>query len=60
MVCEPHHIVLDIHCDQDDEPDYHDSRRSAARRPFEDDFEMEARAEKRIMNAKKVCHLYLV
>lgn len=44
VVCEPHPTVLDIHCDQDDEPDYH---------------EMEARAEKRIMNAKKVCHLYL-
>lgn len=40
--------------DEDDEPDYHESRRSAARRRFEEDLEMEARAEKRIINAKKV------
>nr|XP_043607147.1 protein LEO1 homolog isoform X2 [Erigeron canadensis] len=38
--------------DEDDEQDYYDSRRSDRRR-FEDDLEMEARAEKRIMNAKK-------
>ncbi|KDP31332.1 hypothetical protein JCGZ_11708 [Jatropha curcas] len=37
--------------DEDDEPDYFDSRRS--RRRFEEDLEVEARAEKRIMNAKK-------
>ncbi|CAL5372271.1 unnamed protein product [Camellia sinensis] len=39
--------------DEDDEGDYHESRRSAARRRFEEDLEMEARAEKRIINAKK-------
>ncbi|CAL0329961.1 unnamed protein product [Lupinus luteus] len=37
--------------DEDDETDYHDSRRSQHR--FEDDLELEALAEKRIMNAKK-------
>uniref|UniRef100_A0A2P2LPC3 RNA polymerase-associated protein LEO1 n=1 Tax=Rhizophora mucronata TaxID=61149 RepID=A0A2P2LPC3_RHIMU len=37
--------------DEDDEPDYFDSRLS--RRHFEEDLEVEARAEKRIMNAKK-------
>ncbi|KAK4800076.1 hypothetical protein SAY86_025441 [Trapa natans] len=37
--------------DEEDETDYYDSRQS--RRRFEDDLEMEARAEKRIMNAKK-------
>ncbi|XP_050223743.1 protein LEO1 homolog isoform X2 [Mercurialis annua] len=37
--------------DEDEEPDYYDSRRS--RRRFEEDLEVEARAEKRIMNAKK-------
>ncbi|XP_021286136.1 protein LEO1 homolog isoform X1 [Herrania umbratica] len=37
--------------DEDDEMDYNDSRR--ARRRFEEDLEVEARAEKRIMNAKK-------
>ncbi|KAJ8752729.1 hypothetical protein K2173_007039 [Erythroxylum novogranatense] len=37
--------------DEDDEPDYFDPRRSRHR--FEEDLEMEARAEKRIMNAKK-------
>ncbi|KAI3736860.1 hypothetical protein L2E82_26847 [Cichorium intybus] len=36
--------------DEDDEPDYYDSRR---RRRFEQDLEMEARAEKRIINAKR-------
>ncbi|KAK2973858.1 hypothetical protein RJ640_003266 [Escallonia rubra] len=35
--------------DEDDEPGYYESRRSAARR-FEEDLEMEARAEKRIIN----------
>ncbi|CAK9163507.1 unnamed protein product [Ilex paraguariensis] len=39
--------------DEDDEADYYESRRSAARRRFEEDLEMEARAEKRIINAKK-------
>ncbi|KAL8216036.1 hypothetical protein R6Q57_022873 [Mikania cordata] len=39
--------------DEDDEQDYYDNRRSAARRRFEEDLEMEARAEKRIINAKK-------
>ncbi|GMY15531.1 protein LEO1 homolog isoform X1 [Fagus crenata] len=37
--------------DEDDETDYYDSRRS--RRRFEEDMEVEARAEKRILNAKK-------
>ncbi|XP_061346651.1 protein LEO1 homolog isoform X2 [Gastrolobium bilobum] len=37
--------------DEDDETDYYDSRRS--QRHFEEDLELEARAEKRIMNAKK-------
>ncbi|KAK9278642.1 hypothetical protein L1049_028215 [Liquidambar formosana] len=37
--------------DEDDEPDYYESRRS--RRRFEEDLEVEARAEKRIINAKK-------
>ncbi|XVF11814.1 hypothetical protein REPUB_Repub08aG0059900 [Reevesia pubescens] len=37
--------------DEDDEMDYNDSRRS--RRGFEEELEVEARAEKRIMNAKK-------
>ena len=35
--------------------DYNDSRHS--RRRFEEDLEVEARAEKRIMNAKKVFSL---
>ncbi|XAR65526.1 hypothetical protein NMG60_11009677 [Bertholletia excelsa] len=39
--------------DEEDEPDYYESRRSAARRRFEEDLEMEARAEKRIISAKK-------
>ncbi|KAL3016060.1 hypothetical protein AAZX31_06G192000 [Glycine max] len=37
--------------DEEDEADYYDNRRSQHR--FEDDLEAEARAEKRIMNAKK-------
>ncbi|XP_024976368.1 protein LEO1 homolog isoform X1 [Cynara cardunculus var. scolymus] len=37
--------------DEDDEQDYYDNRRS--RRRFDEDLEMEARAEKRIINAKK-------
>ncbi|KAJ1406250.1 Leo1-like protein [Sesbania bispinosa] len=37
--------------DEDDEADYYDSRRSQHR--FEEDLEEEARAEKRIMNAKR-------
>ncbi|XP_062116673.1 protein LEO1 homolog isoform X1 [Humulus lupulus] len=37
--------------DEDDEADYYDSRRSRNR--FEEDLEVEARAEKRILNAKK-------
>ncbi|KAK2387683.1 protein LEO1 protein [Trifolium repens] len=37
--------------DEDDEADYYDSRRT--QRHFKDDLEAEARAEKRIMNAKK-------
>ncbi|XP_076905132.1 protein LEO1 homolog [Bidens hawaiensis] len=39
--------------DEDDEQDYYDSRRSGSRRRFDEDLEMEARAEKRIMNSKK-------
>ncbi|XP_059303695.1 protein LEO1 homolog [Lycium ferocissimum] len=39
--------------EEDEEADYYDSRRSAARRRVEDDLEMEAQAEKRIINAKK-------
>ncbi|CAA3016340.1 LEO1 homolog isoform X1 [Olea europaea subsp. europaea] len=39
--------------DEDDDQDYYEPRRSAARRSFEEDLEMEARAEKRIINAKK-------
>ncbi|XP_019053449.1 PREDICTED: protein LEO1 homolog isoform X2 [Nelumbo nucifera] len=39
--------------DEDDEPDYYESRRSAARHRFEEDLEVEAQAEKRIMNAKR-------
>ncbi|XWS60456.1 hypothetical protein CRYUN_Cryun07bG0037800 [Craigia yunnanensis] len=41
---------------EDDEMDYNDSRRY--RRHFEEDLEVEARAEKRIMNAKKVFSLF--
>lgn len=40
---------------QEDEADYYDNHRSQRR--FEDDLEVEARAEKRIMNAKKVLFL---
>ncbi|KAF9624179.1 hypothetical protein IFM89_008117 [Coptis chinensis] len=39
--------------DEDDEPDYHEPRRSVARRRFEEDLEVEAHAEKRIINAKR-------
>ncbi|XP_047338144.1 protein LEO1 homolog [Impatiens glandulifera] len=39
--------------DEDEEPDYYDSRQSSGRRRFDDDPEMEARAEKRIISAKK-------
>ncbi|XP_059643295.1 protein LEO1 homolog isoform X2 [Cornus florida] len=39
--------------EEDDEPDYYESRRSAARPRFEEDAEMEAHNEKRIINAKK-------
>ncbi|KAL2465171.1 Protein LEO1-like protein [Abeliophyllum distichum] len=39
--------------DEEDEQDYYEPRRSTARRSFEEDLEMEARAEKRIINAKK-------
>lgn len=42
---------------QEDEADYYDNHRSQRR--FEDDLEVEARAEKRIMNAKKVLFLSL-
>ncbi|MCD7449031.1 hypothetical protein HAX54_048468, partial [Datura stramonium] len=39
--------------EEEEDADYYDSRRSAARRRFEEDLEMEAQAEKRIINAKK-------
>ncbi|OVA00791.1 Leo1-like protein [Macleaya cordata] len=39
--------------DEDDEPDYYESRRSASRNRFEEDLEVEAQAEKRIINAKR-------
>ncbi|KAJ8553713.1 hypothetical protein K7X08_024391 [Anisodus acutangulus] len=39
--------------EEEEETDYYDSRRSAARRRFEEDLEMEAQSEKRIINAKK-------
>ncbi|XP_058070392.1 protein LEO1 homolog isoform X2 [Magnolia sinica] len=40
--------------EEDDEPeDYYSSRRSAARHRFEEDMELEAQAEKRIINAKR-------
>ncbi|KAI5648287.1 hypothetical protein M9H77_34292 [Catharanthus roseus] len=39
--------------DEEEDTDYYDSRRSSARRRFEEDLEMEARAEKRIISAKK-------
>lgn len=45
-----------ISLNQEEETDYYDSRRS--RRRFEDDLELEAQAERRIMSAKKVCHFY--
>ncbi|PIA63060.1 hypothetical protein AQUCO_00200829v1 [Aquilegia coerulea] len=44
---------LDDALDEEDESDYHESRRSVARRRFEEDLEVEAHAEKRIINAKK-------
>ncbi|KAL5723144.1 hypothetical protein ACHQM5_006572 [Ranunculus cassubicifolius] len=43
---------LDDALEEDDEPDYHD-RRSARRRRFEEDLEVESHAEKRIINAKR-------
>ncbi|RWR77214.1 protein LEO1 [Cinnamomum micranthum f. kanehirae] len=45
--------------EEDDEPeDYYESRHSAAaRRRFEDDLEVEAQAERRIINAKKHSHV---
>ncbi|KAK1388050.1 hypothetical protein POM88_016228 [Heracleum sosnowskyi] len=39
--------------EEDEEPDYYESRHPAPRRRFDDDMEMEARAEKRIINANK-------
>ncbi|XP_057805093.1 protein LEO1 homolog [Salvia miltiorrhiza] len=39
--------------EEEDEQEYYEPRRSAVRRRFDDDLEMEARAEKRIINAKK-------
>lgn len=40
-----------LHVDQENDGDYYDRRSD---RRFEEDLEMETRAEKRIMNAKKV------
>ncbi|CAA0826603.1 Protein LEO1 homolog [Striga hermonthica] len=45
--------------DEDDEQDYYDSRRSSGRRRFEEDLEREARAERRMMNAKKARPNYI-
>ncbi|KAL9243290.1 hypothetical protein vseg_017195 [Gypsophila vaccaria] len=39
--------------EEEDDGNYYDSRRSGSRRHFEDELEAEARAEKRIINAKK-------
>nr|GLL22136.1 protein LEO1 homolog isoform X1 [Ipomoea trifida] len=39
--------------EEEEETDYYESRRPAARRRFDEDLEMEAQAERRIMNAKK-------
>ncbi|CAN4088380.1 unnamed protein product [Withania somnifera] len=39
--------------EEEEETDYYESRRYAARRRFEEALEMEAQAEKRIINAKK-------
>ncbi|GAB4860866.1 hypothetical protein Ancab_036026 [Ancistrocladus abbreviatus] len=39
--------------DEDNEPSYYESRHPASRRRFDDDLEAEARAEKRIISAKK-------
>ncbi|XP_042040519.1 protein LEO1 homolog [Salvia splendens] len=38
---------------EEEDEEYYEPRRSAGRRRFDDDLEMEARAEKRIINAKK-------
>ncbi|XP_039114290.1 LOW QUALITY PROTEIN: protein LEO1 homolog [Dioscorea cayenensis subsp. rotundata] len=46
--------LLEEASEEDDEhEDYYSSRRSAARNRFEEDMEVEAQAEKRIINAKK-------
>ncbi|KAL7114952.1 hypothetical protein ACP275_04G153600 [Erythranthe tilingii] len=39
--------------EEEDDQDYYGSRRSSGRHRFEEDLEMEARAEKRMLNAKK-------
>ncbi|GAB2270091.1 hypothetical protein Dimus_005004 [Dionaea muscipula] len=39
--------------EEDDQSNYYESRRPASRRRFDEDLEAEARAEKRIINAKK-------
>ncbi|MCL7048997.1 hypothetical protein MKW94_018690 [Papaver nudicaule] len=39
--------------DEEEDADYYDSRPSASRNRFEEDMEVEAQAEKRIMNAKR-------
>lgn len=46
-------FIFLLTCAQDDEPDYHESRRSARRR-FDEELEVEAHAEKRMINAKRV------
>lgn len=59
FICLNQNHSLDLFdFDQDDETDYHDSRRS--RRRFEEELEAEVRAEKRIINAKKVLLLELL
>ena len=40
--------------DEDDKEDNYESHRSSTRHRFEEDLEMEARADKRIINAKNV------
>ncbi|KAG6412300.1 hypothetical protein SASPL_124975 [Salvia splendens] len=43
---------------EEEDEEYYEPRRSSGRRRFDDDLEMEARAEKRIINAKKACDHY--
>ncbi|KAI3463907.1 hypothetical protein Pfo_020570 [Paulownia fortunei] len=45
--------------DEEDEQDYYENRRSAVRHRFEEDLEVEARAEKRMISVKKACYKYI-